>query len=91
MAVTTSCKCVNAFRFKICNKDLVLFLSVGRDAIGRIPTNQKLLSDLLEMLGEFGSAMSSGYMRQIYTESQTKRRQSLFVPNDQSESDVRSD
>ena len=51
----------------------------SRDTIGRIPTNQKLLNDLLEMLGEFRSAISCGYTRQIYTETQLKRRHNLFV------------
>ena len=50
-----------------------------RDTIGRIPTNQNLLGDLLEMLGEFRNAISSGYTRQIYTETQLKKRQNLFV------------
>ena len=31
------------------------------------------------MLGEFRNAISSGYTRQIYTETQLKKRQNLFV------------
>jgi len=66
---------VFAIIFNIYNDSLSI---ATRDAIGRIPSNQKLLNDLLEMQNDLRLLMSHEYIRQIYLDGQRKRRQEML-------------
>ena len=57
---------------------MILLFSANRDVIGRISTNQKLLDDLLSMMGEFKTMIRSEHSREIYIQTQIARRQGFF-------------